>query len=180
MKVGIVHGSAVDEKGNLYPHTRNRVDKAIEEYSEGNLDFLIMSGRHEADYMAMYAVEKGVLKTDIGIENKSRTTIENLCYSEKFFLKKFEVEKVNCITNWWHAPRVEKIGKIILKSYNFEVTGTIDERVKSEIEKDIKMEKIKLAKDELLLKFLYNSWPDWLKDIYGTFEQSFENLLEMI
>jgi len=180
MRVGIVHGSAVDEKGNLYPHTRNRVDKAIEEYLEGNLDFIIMTGMFESYFMAKYAIEKGVPRSDIGTENKSRSTIENLYYSKKNFLDMFEVEKVNCITNWWHGPRVEKDSKIVLQDYDVCVTGTIDGRIKSEIEKDVKMEKIKLIKDMLLLNLYYPFWPDWLKNIYGTSEQSFELFTKLL
>ncbi|MEM5772772.1 MAG: YdcF family protein [Candidatus Aenigmatarchaeota archaeon] len=167
MKPAIIHGALV-VNGELGIHTKNRVEKAIELFENGEVDCLIPTGKFEARPMAKFLIEEGIPRSAILIEDKSRNTIENLYFSRERFLKRLYCEEVKCVTNCFHRPRVEYDAKIILKGYKVDVVSSIDERIESEIERDIKLERIKMIKDKATLELLYYLyWPEKLKEIYG-------------
>ena len=88
----IVHGSGLID-GRVTPLLAGRVDRAVNFYHQqklvGKPPHLVLSGgqgadeaRSEAVAMAEYAVEKGISKEDILLEDQSKTTLENMQFSK--------------------------------------------------------------------------------------------------
>ncbi len=85
--------------------------KTIYEQFEGRPKLIVSGGQgadeltSEAEAMASYLMEQGVPQEDILIENRSRTTFENLTFS-KAILEEEELGKhVLVVTNSFHALR---------------------------------------------------------------------------
>lgn len=174
MKVGIVCGGGnILKDGTLLPPVKNRDDKAIEEYFDGEIQKIIMTGANESIYMAQYAIKHDVPEEDVLIENRSLTTRGNLMETRIRYLDKKEWKEGEIISSYWHGPRVEKlIGWMLPESrgYNFVAVPSIDQRIKSEIEVDRNLERIKLAEDAATIGLGWVYWPDKMRSVYDELE----------
>ena len=71
----IVLGAGVRKDGTPSPMLRDRLDKAVELYKEGNVPKIIMSGDHgqnsydEVSVMKKYAIEHGIPSEDIFMDH---------------------------------------------------------------------------------------------------------------
>ncbi len=113
----IVLGCKIRPDGTLYPLIRARVDRAIDflnrqENLTGKRGVLIPSGgkgsdepEAEADAMARYMLEQGVPQEQILVENRSKTTLENLRFSRKLIEENTENAKVAFSTSNYHVYR---------------------------------------------------------------------------
>jgi len=111
----IILGSKINDDGSLTPLLRGRVDKAIEfgnkqyELSKKKIVYIPSGGKgndevtSEAEAIKKYLLSKGIKENQIIIENKSRSTIENM---------KFSKDKIN---------EVNKDGKIVFSTTNYHV-----------------------------------------------------------
>lgn len=94
------------------PTTIGRVDKAAELWKEGIAPIIVASGgqgynekhdRMQADVMAELLIERGVPNEAIIREDKSRTTVFNVEYTQKLLGKKDFTAAV--VTTDWHMKR---------------------------------------------------------------------------
>ena len=111
----IILGSKINSDGSLTPLLKGRVDKAIEfgnkqyELSKKKIVYIPSGGKgndevtSEAEAIKKYLLSKGIKEKQIIIENKSRSTIENM---------KFSKDKIN---------EVNKDGKIVFSTTNYHV-----------------------------------------------------------
>ena len=118
----IVLGSGLIDGHKVSKLLGGRIDKAIEFYQlqkDNNKDSkLIFSGGQgrdelisEGEAMAKYALDKGVLKDDIIIENKSTTTLENFKYSKEIMDKEKDSYKAVFSTSNYHVLRANIYAK---------------------------------------------------------------------
>ena len=113
----IVLGCRIRPDGTLYPLIRARVDRAIaflrrQEAATGKRAVLIPSGgkgadepEAEAEAMARYMREQGIPDEQILVEDRSRTTLENLRFSRSLIEKRGEADKVAFSTSNYHVYR---------------------------------------------------------------------------
>lgn len=96
------------------PLLAQRLDKGLAIYEKFNRKpVIIVSGGQgddelisEAEAMARYLIDKGVPANSILLENKSRTTLENLIFSKEIMLAQgLEQDRVILVTNSFHALR---------------------------------------------------------------------------
>ena len=96
------------------PLLAQRLDKGLAIYEKFNRKpVIIVSGGQgddelisEAEAMARYLMEKGVPADSILLENRSRTTFENLTFSKQLMLAQgLEQDRVVLVTNSFHALR---------------------------------------------------------------------------
>ena len=96
------------------PLLAQRLDKGLAIYEKFNRKpVIIVSGGQgddelisEAEAMTRYLMEKGVPADSILLENKSRTTFENLTFSKQLMLAHgLEQDRVVLVTNSFHALR---------------------------------------------------------------------------
>jgi len=105
--------------GTLQKEGELRVDRTVELYRSGAVQTLTMSGRHDkidwdapvthAEAMARYAVEQGVPRNDIYIEDRSLDTV-----GQAYFVKRYVVIPNNwgdlvVVSSDWHMERVREI-----------------------------------------------------------------------
>lgn len=128
----IVLGSKNDEKGNLSPNSKNRVDRAIEELKK-NPDYkLLLTGgfgkfnltsKPHAQYLKEYAREKGIKEDDILGIIESGNTVED-AYLSKRILDKYNPKEVFVSTSNFHLPRAKFIFEKILPEYKLKFLGS--------------------------------------------------------
>ena len=96
------------------PLLAQRLDKGLAIYEKFNRKpVIIVSGGQgddelisEAEAMARYLIDKGVPADSILLENKSRTTFENLIFSKELIrVQGLEQDRVLLVTNSFHALR---------------------------------------------------------------------------
>lgn len=113
-------GLAPDD--SIAAETRARVDAALARRTEG--DRFVFSGRYslydraehstsEAETMRAYAVERGVLDSDIAIEDRSQDTIENLRNSAPM-IREAAPDELIVVTSWYHLSRVAWLAERLL------------------------------------------------------------------
>jgi vancomycin permeability regulator SanA/lipid II:glycine glycyltransferase (peptidoglycan interpeptide bridge formation enzyme) len=110
IEVAIVFGASIDFV-NLQPSLvlQNRLDKAIELYSSGQVRTILVSGdNREPDYnepyvMKKYLVDRGVEPASVVEDFGGRRTADT-CWRAK---NVFKAEKVYLITQRFHLPRAE-------------------------------------------------------------------------
>ena len=113
----IVLGCKIRPDGTLYPLIRARVDRAIrflraQAAATGKRAVLVPSGGKgedepisEADAMARYMREQGIPEEQILVENRSRTTVENLQFSRQLIERRRKGNKVAFSTSNYHVYR---------------------------------------------------------------------------
>lgn len=111
----IILGSKINDDGSLTPLLQARVDKAIEfgskqyELFKKKIIYIPSGGKgsdeltSEAEAIKKYLLSKGIKENQIIIENKSRSTIENMRFSK---------DKIN---------EVNKNGKVVFSTTNYHV-----------------------------------------------------------
>ncbi|WP_337101428.1 YdcF family protein [Paenibacillus sp. YIM B09110] len=162
---GIVLGAAM--WGNApSPALRERLEYAYSLYEEGKVDFLILSGGHdangavksEAEGMRDYLLAKGITSDKLLLEDKSHSTYENLRNSQAI-ANDHNYSSFIIITHDYHAARAASIAKH-LKFADAQVAGTKSEvlnPVYNESREVLAFTKWKL--DSILLLFGFRS-PD--------------------
>jgi SanA protein len=105
--VAIVFGAGLRRDGTPSPVLRDRIDTAVELYSAGKVQKLLMSGDNRfIDYnepgaMQEYALSQGVPSEDIVLDYAGRRTYDT-CYRAKHI---FQVESAILVTQGFHLPR---------------------------------------------------------------------------
>ncbi len=108
----IVLGAAA-WNGKPSPVLKERVNHAIKLYKDGTVDYIIFTGglapgevKSEARASMDYAIEKGVKKEDIIIEEKSMVTKENLQYAlEEVEKKHYDFDSYILVSDPLHMKR---------------------------------------------------------------------------
>jgi uncharacterized SAM-binding protein YcdF (DUF218 family) len=102
---------------NPSPFLQSRLMEGINLFKQGYADHIIVSGGKgpgedisEAEAMKKYIISKGLKEENVIIEDKSRTTMENLTFSkEKMKEKNFNSAIV--VSNKYHLKRVSLMAK---------------------------------------------------------------------
>ncbi|NGQ94818.1 YdcF family protein [Brevibacillus sp. SYP-B805] len=114
--VAIVLGASVwgDQPS---PGLRERLDLALSLYQEGYVPFLLVSGGlgegkkvEEAVVMKNYLMEKGVPEDSIIVENKARSTYENLAFSQKL-MEDYGFKTALVVSHGYHLARAVDMAK---------------------------------------------------------------------
>lgn len=127
----VILGCKIGADGKLYPLIQARVDRAINFYQKqfdltGKKAFFLPSGGQgpdepvsEAAAMKRYLLEKGIPEEQILLEDKSKNTIENMCFSKKIIEKRTPNANVAFSTTNYHVFR----SGIISRQNGFEPDG---------------------------------------------------------
>jgi SanA protein len=105
-RIAIVFGAGLRRDGTPQPVLRDRVKTAALLYLQGKVDKLLMSGSTARYYdepgaMKEYAIQLGIPKKDIVLDNAGHSTYET-CYRAKEI---FKVDSATLITQGFHLPR---------------------------------------------------------------------------
>ena len=113
----IILGSKIKEDGSLTPLLQGRVDKAIEfgkkqyEATKKKIVYVPSGGQGsdekmaEAEAIKKYLISKGIKEDQIIIENKSKSTIENMRFSKNKIEEINKNAKVSFATTNYHVFR---------------------------------------------------------------------------
>lgn len=122
----------------------DRTPEAVKQYKNGVCDKLVMSGGvywdteygrvTEAEYMRLFAMEKGVKDEDIILDNLARTTIENVLCGNIAIHRAFnyisEVKNLLLVTSLYHMRRSMLIAEALtpkhMKVFACPAYGIID------------------------------------------------------
>ena len=127
----VVLGCRIRPDGSLYPLIRGRVDRAIEfaqaqAAATGKMAVLVPSGGQgndepvsEAEAMAGYMRSRGIAEERILIENRSRTTKENLDFSRSLIAGNEKDRKTAFSTSNYHVCR----GGILAEEMGWNIDG---------------------------------------------------------
>jgi len=124
----LVLGAGVSDQGVPSPMLRDRLNKGIELYEANVSDRLLMSGDHgnldydEVNVMKHYAIDKGILSSDIFMDHAGFSTYESLIRARDVFL----VRKVLIVSQKDHLYRAIYIAK----SLGMEAYGVAAEDIK--------------------------------------------------
>lgn len=128
--VAIVLGATPYWDNKINPCLEARVKKGVELYKEGKVTALIVSGGKEPDgtlteseVMRQIAVENGMNPTYIFEESKATSTYENILYSRSA-LNYYQAESVVIVTEPYHSPRGELVGKRLLDQVIYTAPAT--------------------------------------------------------
>lgn len=123
---------------------KRRMETALDLYNNGYGKKLILSGGQgkgedisEAEAMKRFFISKGIIESDLLIEDKSTSTYENFNYS-KDIMDKNNIKSVVVVSNGYHLKRASKVAEnfninatykgFILRDYmSVEVKGVIRE-----------------------------------------------------
>lgn len=105
-----------------------RVQKAIDLYKSGNIEKIILSGgigkkdnvstESEAIKMKRIALAQGIPESDLILEDKSTTTIENVQNVAKYFEEiNYEGKEIILISSIWHMRRCLAIAQKYLSNF---------------------------------------------------------------
>ncbi|WP_411831457.1 YdcF family protein [Paenibacillus dokdonensis] len=117
--VGIVLGAAM-WGDSPSPGLKERLDEALELYQEKKFSNIIVSGGldkpgnkyTEAEGMRNYLVDQGVPEAAIILENKARSTYENLLFSQEI-MKERGYSSAVIVTHQYHGMRSKDIAKYL-------------------------------------------------------------------
>lgn len=105
--VAIVFGAGLRRDGTPSPVLRDRINTAVELYTAGKVQKLLMSGDNrfieynEPGAMRDYAISQGIPPDDIVLDYAGRRTYDT-CYRAKDI---FKVESAILVTQGFHLPR---------------------------------------------------------------------------
>lgn len=172
----VILGGGIHLQGNLPPHVYQRLDKALLLSKSHPQARIVLSGKHsflyrqqkppitEARKMAEYLLEKGVLKKQILLEQKSKDTIGNAYYLKKLVFLPRQERSAIVITSPFHLSRVRYIfGKVFGSDYKLQFVGSTESfplKQKAEI---VKYQKELLLKTKLLLSKMKDGDHNFLK-----------------
>lgn len=117
MDSAIVFGARAYKDGRYNPCLVARVEKAVALYKNNNVTKLILTGGYdsedgvnEAETMQKIALEKGVKKEAILLENKATSSYENVVYS-KALMEKEGIRSAFLVSEPFHTTRIELIAR---------------------------------------------------------------------
>ncbi|WP_246999242.1 YdcF family protein [Halosolutus gelatinilyticus] len=115
--VVVVLGHRLSKNG-IHPELRDRVDAGITTFQQTNAPFLVCSGgrtndavpRTESEVMREYAIERGIDRSRILLENRSLDTIGN-AYFARLLVDELadDPETIAVVTSAYHADRAAYI-----------------------------------------------------------------------
>lgn len=112
------------------PVFRERINHAVDLYKQKRIKKIIFTGgqgntdeKTEARIAQIYAVDKGIPKEDILIENKSRTTFENLEFAKEI-IGKNNIKSVLIVTDPLHLKRAMAMADFLELNADPEPTPT--------------------------------------------------------
>lgn len=106
-RVAIVFGAGLRRDGTPTAILRDRVETAVDLYSSGKVEKILMSGDNRFDYynepeaMRQYAISLGIPARDIALDYAGRRTYDT-CYRAKVI---FGVESALLVSQKFHLPR---------------------------------------------------------------------------
>lgn len=109
----IIHGAGIKKDGTVTKLLADRCDKAIEIYrKDPTSPYLVPSGGQgsdevcsEAEAMRKYLVSQGIPKDKILLEDKSKTTMENVTFSKNLIEKRPGRKYTALVTSNYHIYR---------------------------------------------------------------------------
>ena len=112
----LVLGSGIKQDGSLPQSSLSCVNKAVELLKSNTVTNIILSGKYshsidfipprtEAAAMREHALSLGVLKENIFTEDKSFTTVSNICQVKSRILKKFHWNKIILVSIYPQSKR---------------------------------------------------------------------------
>jgi vancomycin permeability regulator SanA len=124
--IGMILGCSVLKDGRPSLMLRDRLDKGIELYNKGIVEYLLISGDHSDDYseintMYDYLIENGIDKNKILIDKKGHSTSRSLLN----YNKKYNDKSLIIITQEYHLYRAIYIAKKI----NIKAIGVYAEKI---------------------------------------------------
>lgn len=113
--VAVVLGDKLDRSGGLTYEFKQRLDKSIELSKEKKIDTILITGSNTrkgfgTEAEIAYEYIKGKVGSKIILEDKARTTIENVLYSQ-IILEKEKPETAYIITSDKRIVRVKMLYK---------------------------------------------------------------------
>lgn len=125
----LVLGAKSYKSDKYNPCLSARVEHAAELYKKGYADKIIMSGgddsedgKNEASTMQEIAQKFQIPKNDILLENKSKSTFENIVFSGKLMTDQ-NIKSVIIVTEPFHSPRAGLVAK--KDSINYSLSPTL-------------------------------------------------------
>ncbi len=110
MRVAVILGAAVRAEGPS-PALRRRIGAALALWHDGAVDAMVACGAGgEAAAIAAALTGAGVPADAIRIEDRSRTTEENLRHARPV-LRDLGAAETVIVTDWYHAPRVRLVAR---------------------------------------------------------------------
>lgn len=130
--VGIVLGASM-WGDSPSPGLKERLDEALRLYQEKKFSQIIVSGGldrpeykyTEAEGMRMYLVAHGIPETSVVLENKARSTYENLLFSQDIMKERGWTSAV-IVTHQYHGMRSKNIADFL--KYNHPQLGLTESR----------------------------------------------------
>ncbi len=183
--VGIVLSHWLNPDGSLSDETRERVDKSIELWKSGEIDYIIMTGDHKlrgqnfkfslSDAMKRYAVEHGVDEKRVIEEDVSLETVGNILFSSYGIVSPRNWKKLKIITHEYQMGRAKEIAEIVFGNncsleYSSVDSGNLEDPSKSiEIFRNTyrgieKGDNESMLERTLQKHGIYNAEPEFFKD----------------
>ncbi|GHV97194.1 membrane protein [Lactobacillus nasalidis] len=115
----IIHGAGIKKDGTVTKLLADRCDKAIEIYrKDPTSPYLVPSGGQgsdevcsEAEAMRKYLVSQGIPEDKILLEDKSKTTMENVTFSKDLIEKRPGRKYTALVTSNYHIYRAMRYAK---------------------------------------------------------------------
>lgn len=115
----IIHGAGIKKDGTVTKLLADRCDKAIEIYrKDPTSPYLVPSGGQgsdevcsEAEAMRKYLVSQGIPEDKILLEDKSKTTMENVTFSKNLIEKRPGRKYTALVTSNYHIYRAMRYAK---------------------------------------------------------------------
>lgn len=132
----LVLGAGITKEGELTQIGRSRVEKAVSAYRSNQSSRILLSGRYshglsfipprtEAQAMKEYALNLGVQKEHIYLDEHSMDTLGGAYFSKQFFLK-YNWKNILIITSNFHLARTQYLFKKVYgKEFNFEIVPSL-------------------------------------------------------
>lgn len=115
----VVFGAAV-WKGNIpSPIFEGRLNKTFELFEKKYSNKIILTGSNapyelsEAEVGKIYLQDKGISSSNIEIENKTTSTIEQVHYIKRELIEKKGLRKILVVSDGFHLPRVIEIANFL-------------------------------------------------------------------
>jgi len=136
-KTILVLGGGISEEGDLPVWVHNRLDKAVELYSDTGNAQVIVSGKGrdnfpvpESKAMADYLVNCAIPKESIHQESLSTDTIQNAYFTWLLYMEPQEIIEFTVVTNEFHLKRAEHIFNWVFgRGCLIEFIGATDESI---------------------------------------------------
>lgn len=161
----VVLGGGINTKGQIPEQSKKRLDRAIEVFKKQKQANILLCGKHsflypkdkippktEAEAMSDYLLSRGIKKSVIFLEKKSKDSIGNAYYAKKlYFIPKKESQAI-IITSEFHMERSKFIfQKIFGKKYHLKFTSAPSPLKGRKREQFVKRQKDLLKKTKTML-----------------------------